>query len=184
MITSLKSASETGFMGMYDPRLIERIIQIFLKDHHDLYYFSTYDQLRLLKGFDAIVKHLDSPRDFHPKIRKALIEMTLNTASSSDQDQYDLMMYYNQEGILDDNEYLLSLFRQYVDMRFDFMDRPTLIKYSELLKDLGMLFNDKDLILKLDGYVDRNYYLFELSELFTLMKLQAYCFYKPPTLLS
>ena len=184
LVTSLKTASETGFMGQYDPRLIERIIQIFLKDHHDLYYFSTHDQLRLLQGFDEIVKYLDSPREFHPRIRKVLIEMTLNTASSSDQDQYDLMQYYSREGILDDNEYLLSLFRQYVEMRFDYMDRPTLLKYADLLKDLGMLFNDKDLILKLEGYVDRNYYLFELSELFQLMKLQAYCFYRPPTLLS
>lgn len=44
-------------------------MQIFMKDHQDLYYFSTHDQLRLLKGFDSLVLCLENPRDFKNKLR-------------------------------------------------------------------------------------------------------------------
>jgi hypothetical protein len=42
-----------------------------------------------------------------------------------------------------------------------------------------MFFEDKDMILKLNEYFTNNYYVFELADLFTLMKLHAYCFHKP-----
>lgn len=42
-----------------------------------------------------------------------------------------------------------------------------------------MLFEDKDLILKLESYFNTNYYAFELNELFEMHKLVAYSFYQP-----
>jgi hypothetical protein len=42
--------------------------------------------------------------------------------------------------------------RQYVEKRFDYMDREMILKYLEFLKDLGMFFEDKILIEKLDNY--------------------------------
>jgi len=54
-----------------------------------------------------------------------------------------------------------------------------ILKYSNFLKDLGMFFEDLDMIKRLEKYFESNYYLFELGELFQLMKLHAYCFYQP-----
>lgn len=89
------------------------------------------------------------------------------------------MKYYDENEILNQNEYLLANLRAYVDDRFNFMDRHMILKYCEFLKDLGMFFEDKELIDRLQKYFSNNYYNFELSELFQLLKLHAYCFYKP-----
>ena len=97
---------------------------------------------------------------------------------------YNLMRYYNEAGIIDQNEYLLAELRTYVDERFDFMPRTMVLKYCNLLKDLGMLFEDKDLIMKLERNFEANYYLYELDQLFQLMKLHAYCFYQPESFLT
>lgn len=87
------------------------------------------------------------------------------------------MMYYNEKGIINENEFLLAELRKYIDERFEFMNRTMILKYVTLLKDLGMLFEDQDIMLKLQRYFESNYYLFELEELFLLMKLHAYTFY-------
>ena len=71
-----------------------------------------------------------------------MIGMTLETSESTDADFYELIKYYDQEGILIENEYLLARFREYVEQRFDYMDRSVLLKYCDLLKDLGMFFED------------------------------------------
>lgn len=102
-------------------------MQIFLKDHADLYYFSTLDQLKLLKGFDQLVPHLENSKGMHSAARQALIQMTLNTVSSSDQDLLNLMVYYNEAGVLDQNEYLLAELRQYIGQRFDYMNRDLIL---------------------------------------------------------
>jgi hypothetical protein len=75
--------------------------------------------------------------------------MTLNTASSSDEDLYNLMQYYNENDILNQNEYLLANLRTYIDERFHYMDRHMILKYCEFLKDLGMFFEDQALIDRL-----------------------------------
>ena len=49
--------------------------------------------------------------------------MTLNTVSSSDEDFLELMKYYNDDGILHQNEYLLAQLREYIGNRFDLMQR-------------------------------------------------------------
>jgi hypothetical protein len=51
-----------GFLGLYENRLVERIVQIFLKDHQELYIFSLSDQLKLLRGFDALIPTLEEPK--------------------------------------------------------------------------------------------------------------------------
>ena len=81
------------------------------------------------------------------------------------------MQYYNQTDILSENEYLLAMLREYIEQRFDYMSRELILKYCTFLKDLGMLFQDKDMIMKLDKYFQVNYFEFELSELFEMMKL-------------
>jgi hypothetical protein len=78
--------------------------------------------------------------------------MTLNTHGSSDKDFFDLFKYYEESNILSENENLLAQLRQYVEKRFDYMDREMILKYLEFLKDLGMFFEDKILIEKLDNY--------------------------------
>ena len=110
--------------------------------------------------------------------------MTLKTSESTDADFYELMKYYDEEGILLENEYLLARFRQYVEERFDYMDRSVLLKYCDLLKDLGMLFEDHDLINRLNNNFQGNYHSFELGSLIHLLRLSSYCFYKPPGLLA
>lgn len=178
LIDQLKFAQDEGFIKLYDTRLLERMIQIFLKDHVDLYYFSTLDQLRLLRGFDQLIPLIEGSESIQRNVRQALIQMTLNTVSQSDQDLYDLMVYYNDVGIIEQNEYLLADLRRFVDDRFDYMSRSMILKFCNLLRDLGMLFEDKDLMLKLQRHFEVNYYLFELDELFQLMKLHAYTFYQ------
>jgi hypothetical protein len=42
-----------------------------------------------------------------------------------------------------------------------------------------MFFEDKNLIERLDTYFQNNFHNFELRNLFKLMKLQAYSFFKP-----
>ena len=121
---------------------------------------------------------LENSSDYKAKCRQALIEMTLNTASNSDRDLLDLMKYYNLTGILDQNEYLLAQLRQYVDDRFHFMGRALILEYCNFLKDMGMFFQDSEMIVMLQNYFKSNYYDFELTEIFQLMKLNAYCFYK------
>ena len=149
-----------------------------------MYIFSTKDQLKLLQGFDSIVGVSDDLKRFHGKIREALVKMTLNTASISDQDLYDLMVYYNDNDILNENEHLLAMLRGYVDQRFPYMERSVILNYCTLLKDLGMFFEDKDLIVQLEEYFLDNYTEFSLEELFSLQKLTSYCFYQPPKLLQ
>ena len=76
------------------------------------------------------------------------------------------MQYYNANEILNQNEYLLAQLREYLGQRFDTMDREMILKFCIFLKDLGMFFNDEDMILRLQDYFVQNYYLFELPELF------------------
>ena len=147
-----------------------------------MYYFSTADQLKLLRAFDSIIENLDSKREYKQQLRSVLVGMTLNTTSSSDADLFELMMYYDEKGILNENEYLLAQLREYLDNRFDFMDRQLILKYCTFLKDIGMFFQDQSMILRLEEYFSNHYYVFELSELFQMLKLQAYCFYKPEKL--
>lgn len=108
--------------------------------------------------------------------------MTLKTVSSNDEDLLALMQYYSDEGILNQNEYLLAMLRSYVDERFNFMGRKTILAYCEFLKDVGMFFEDKEMIIRLNNYFTESYYIFELPELFSLMKLHSYCFHKPETM--
>ena len=182
LIDQIFKAKANGYVGLYEPRLLERLVQIFLKDHQELYFFSTGDQLKLLKGFDDLVQTMETPKKFQEQLRSSLISMTLKTVSSNDEDLLKLMQYYSDEGILNQNEYLLAMLRQYVDERFNFMDRKTILKYCEFLKDVGMFFEDKEMIVRLNEYFTSNYYVFELPELFSLMKLHSYCFHKPETM--
>ena len=55
---------------------------------------------------------LENPRDFKNKLRTFLINMTLKTHESTDADFYELIKYYDNEGILQENEYLLARIRQ------------------------------------------------------------------------
>ena len=73
------------------------------------------------------------------------------------------MVYYNETGILSENEYLLAYLRQYLDKRFEFMDRQMIINYCNFLKDLGMFFEDKDMIMRLEAYFKENYHIFDMS---------------------
>lgn len=178
LVDELRIAAEGGFIKLYEARLLERVVQVFLKDHAELYYFSTGDQLKLLRGFDRLIPLIEGSEHLGRNVKQALIQMTLNTVSQSDLDLYNLMVYYNEQGIIERNEYLLAELRQYIDARFDYMDRTMILKFCNLLKDLGMLFEDKDLMLKLQRHFEANYFLFELAELFQLMKLHAYTFYQ------
>lgn len=47
-----------------------------------------------------------------------------------------------------------------------------------------MLFEDKEIMLKLQHYFEANYYLFELPQLFQLMKLHAYSYYQTDSFMS
>lgn len=149
MIANLQAASETKMMGLYEQRMLERVVQIFLKDHSDLYIFTTKEQLELLQGFDVIISKIDNQKSFLEKVREQLVGMTLKTVGSSDKDLYNLMRYYLDQGILETNEYLMATLREYLDQRFDVMDRDMILKYCELLKDFGMFFEDHDLIIRL-----------------------------------
>lgn len=62
------------------------------------------------------------------------------------------MQYYNQTDILSENEHLLAMLREYIEHRFEYMPRDLILKYCTFLKDLGMLFQDKEMIMKLNGY--------------------------------
>jgi len=73
LVDQLSEAKDAGFLNIYDNRLIERIVQIFLKDHQELYYFSTKDILKLLKGFDAILPQLEQPEKYAHNVRQNLI---------------------------------------------------------------------------------------------------------------
>lgn len=55
MIEILSRAVDGGFATAYSQRLIEQIINMFLEGHKDSYY-STGDQIKLLKGFDNATK--------------------------------------------------------------------------------------------------------------------------------
>ena len=57
------------------------------------------------------------------------------------------MQYYDQTDILSENEYLLAILREYIEKRFDQMSRGLILKYCTFLKDLGMLFQDKDMMM-------------------------------------
>jgi hypothetical protein len=64
LIDQIFKAKANGYVGLYEPRLLERLVQIFLKDHQELYFFSTGDQLKLLKGFDDLVQTMETPKKF------------------------------------------------------------------------------------------------------------------------
>lgn len=133
----------------------------------------------MFKGFDVLINSLENPKEYYAKTKSALVEMTLKTVSNNDEDLLELMKYYNEAGILDQNEYLLAQLREYIDERFDIMKRETILNYCTFLKDIGMFFEDADMIQRLNKYFHANYYIFELSELFQLLKLNAYSFHQP-----
>jgi len=81
LIMQLANAQQMGFIGVYENRLLERIVQIFIKDHQELYFFSTADQLKLLKGFDVLIAQLENPKSYLNNVRTLLVQMTLNTPS-------------------------------------------------------------------------------------------------------
>lgn len=110
--------------------------------------------------------------------------MTLNLSGASDDAFLELMQYYEQQDMLHSSEDLIMKLREHLELRFDFMRRDTLLKFCNFLRELGLFFEDSQLIMRLEHYFKSNYHDFELAELFELMKLQAYCFYKPENFLQ
>jgi len=64
------------------------------------------------------------------------------------------------------------------------MTRSNILKFCDLLKDLGMFFEDSELILMLEEHFLNNYHEFELTELILLKKLLSYSFYQPQRMLA
>ena len=58
------------------------------------------------------------------------------------------------------------------------MGREMILEYCNFLKDMGMFFQDGEMVSMLQTYFQNNYYDFELTEIFQLMKLNSYCFYQ------
>ena len=67
---------------------------MFLRTHQDHFYFSPADLLKLFKGFESMVQHVDDPDKFRTDLRSALIKMTLNLSGSGDEAFLELMKYY------------------------------------------------------------------------------------------
>lgn len=71
-----------------------------------------------------------------------------------------------EKGLLAQSEQLLFKVRAYYEERFDFMDKHNVLKYLEFFKEIGMLFHDKDLMTRLSLQIQRNFYEYEIPELF------------------
>lgn len=55
---------------------------MFLRTHQDHFYFGPVELLKLFKGFESMVLHVDSPEKFRSDLRQTLIKMTLNLSGS------------------------------------------------------------------------------------------------------
>ena len=84
----------------------------------------------LVKGFESIVRRIDNPDGMRASLLKAIITMTLALQGSGDQAFLELMKYYDEQGILEDNEDLLMKLREHLEIRFDFLQRDTLFSSS------------------------------------------------------
>lgn len=77
-------------------------------------------------------------------------------------------------GLLLDNENMLYQVRMYFDERVDQMDKEVMLDYIEFYKNLGMLYYDEFISETMKQYFDRNYFSFEVDEIFRLYYLMSY----------
>lgn len=60
------------------------------------------------------------------------------------------------------------------------MERPTILGFLELFKELGLLFNDKEVALLMKENLSKSYHAYDLPELFQAYKLLSHNFYRDP----
>ena len=72
----------------------------------------------------------------------------------------------------------------YFQERFPYMEREAILGYLELFRELGMLFEDQEIVLMLGEHLAKTYHLYDLGQLFKVYKLFSNNFYRndPQTL--
>ena len=159
---------EHGLADSFNARLLERIIQVFIRTYKDSV-FSAKDIVQLEQGFKSMLLNVNMPERFTGKLDEALHKIASDLTSGNDADYLTMLRMFDDKGMLSDD--LIHRLRENVEIRFDYMPRDTLLDYCELMKDLGLLFEDTHLIGRLESYFKNNFSNFTLPELFKLLKL-------------
>ncbi|CDW73278.1 UNKNOWN [Stylonychia lemnae] len=157
----------------FDQKLIHRMQYILVNDHSELYVFSIKDIIRIIKGFEAINDYFN--RD---KVINCLVNAALEITCFQDADYLELMEIFDEKGIMEQQPDLLVKLRFYFQDRFNYMERPTMINYLQFLLNHGMIFEDKDMMELIAAHLQKNYFSYELNELFKVYLITQHNFYR------
>ena len=102
------------------------------------------DLIKLFKGFESLNDYFN--RD---KVVEAIIELVLEGKIYEDEAFLEILNEFQAKGLMDKYEELGVKARVYFQERAAFMDRPQVLGFMELFKDLGYLFEDKELAMLL-----------------------------------
>lgn len=53
-----------------------------------------------------------------------------------------------------------------------------MLDFLEFFLDLGLVFEDKELMVLIKSHLEKNYFLYELDELFKVYKVSSHNFYR------
>jgi len=81
-------------------------------------------------------------------------------------------------GELEKNLELVAKIRIYFQDRVEYMDKTVMLQYLYFFLELGLVFEDKDLMVVIQEHLTKNYYKYELDELFKTYKIISHNFYR------
>lgn len=136
------------------------------------------DVLKLYKGFEELRDYFNKP-----KVIEGLVELVLEGRYFEDEAFLEIMKEFLAAGIVEKYQDLAVKARVYLQERFEFMERGTMLGFIELFKELGMLFEDKEIALLMKDHIEKGFHAYELPELFKAYKLLSHNFYRDTTTL-
>lgn len=81
------------------------------------------------------------------KVIEGIVELVLENRVYEDQAFLEILNEFHKQELIAKYQELAVKARVYYQDRFAFMERENIIGYLELFKDLGMLFEDKEIAL-------------------------------------
>ena len=108
---------------------------------------------KLLKGFESINDYFN-----RAKVIEGIAELILESRIFEDEAFLEVLQECHSRGLIEKYQDLGVKARVYFQERFTFMDHKTILGYLELFKELGMLFDDKEIMLLMKPHLAKSFH--------------------------
>jgi hypothetical protein len=144
----------------FDEKIAHRLQHIFVNDNAELYVFGMSDILKMFRGFEIIDSYFNKE-----KVIEGIVELVLEGSFYEDEAFLEILKDFHSKGLIEKYQDLGVKARVYFQERFDYMNHKSILGYLELFKELGMLFEDKEITLLMKEHMTTNFHVYELHEL-------------------